>query len=99
MNGLLVEVTDDGRGGADPAAGSGLRGLDDRVSAIGGRLTVTSPADGGTTIRAELPIHASAEVVMPATDATLIDDAGVRVSRCSGRARGRRRERARASVR
>ena len=58
---LLVEVTDDGRGGADPAAGSGLRGLDDRVAAIGGRLTITSPAGGGTTVRAELPVHVSAE--------------------------------------
>ena len=61
---LLVEVSDDGLGGADPAAGSGLRGLDDRVAAIGGRLTVTSPAGGGTTIRAELPVHVSAEVAV-----------------------------------
>ena len=68
---LLVEVSDDGRGGADPAAGSGLRGLDDRVAAIGGRLTVTSPAGGGTTIRAELPVHVSAEIAVPANDDTL----------------------------
>ena len=72
---LFVEVTDDGRGGADPAAGSGLRGLDDRVAAIGGRLTVTSPAGGGTTIRAELPVHVSAEIAAPAIDGTLTDDA------------------------
>ena len=72
---LLVEVSDDGRGGADPAAGSGLRGLDDRVSAIGGRLSVTSPAGGGTTVRAELPVHVSAEIAAPATDGTLSDDA------------------------
>ncbi len=52
---LVVEVRDDGRGGADPARGSGLRGLDDRVSALGGRLTVHSPVGAGTTLRAELP--------------------------------------------
>jgi signal transduction histidine kinase len=53
---LIVEVSDDGCGGADPARGSGLRGLGDRVEAIGGKLEATSPAGGGTTIRATLPI-------------------------------------------
>ena len=71
---LLVEVTDDGVGGADPAAGSGLRGLDDRVSAIGGRLSVASPAGGGTTVRAELPVQVSPEVATPASDGPLADD-------------------------
>jgi PAS domain S-box-containing protein len=52
---LAVEVSDDGIGGADPAAGSGLRGLADRVEALGGTLTVTSPAGAGTTLRAEIP--------------------------------------------
>ena len=52
---LHVGVRDDGRGGADPAAGSGLRGLADRVAALGGRFTVTSPPGEGTTLRAELP--------------------------------------------
>jgi signal transduction histidine kinase len=52
---LVVEVTDDGAGGADPARGSGLRGLADRVAALDGRLTVTSPAGGPTVVRAELP--------------------------------------------
>jgi PAS domain S-box-containing protein len=52
---VLVEVSDDGVGGADPAAGSGLRGLADRVEALGGRLDVTSPAGAGTTLRAEIP--------------------------------------------
>jgi signal transduction histidine kinase len=52
---LVVEVRDDGRGGADPARGSGLRGLRDRVEAVGGRLETTSPAGRGTTIRATLP--------------------------------------------
>jgi signal transduction histidine kinase len=52
---LIVEVIDDGVGGADPARGSGLRGLADRVDAVDGRLVVTSPPGGPTVIRAELP--------------------------------------------
>jgi signal transduction histidine kinase len=54
-----VEVTDDGIGGADPTAGSGLRGIGDRVEALNGRLQVTSPVGGGTTVRAEIPRTAS----------------------------------------
>jgi PAS domain S-box-containing protein len=50
-----VEVSDDGVGGADPASGSGLRGLADRVEALGGSLAVTSPVGAGTTLRAEIP--------------------------------------------
>ena len=52
---LQVEVRDDGRGGADPAKGSGLRGLADRVTAFGGRFSVSSPVGAGTILRAELP--------------------------------------------
>ncbi len=52
---LAIEVADDGIGGASTGAGSGLRGLLDRVEALDGRLYVTSPPDGGTTIRAEIP--------------------------------------------
>ena len=52
---LLVIVDDDGKGGADPAAGSGLRGLADRVEALGGRLRLSSPSGRGTTLRAEIP--------------------------------------------
>ena len=52
---VLVEVSDDGVGGADPAAGSGLRGLLDRVSALGGRLEVDSRPGRGTTVRATIP--------------------------------------------
>jgi signal transduction histidine kinase len=52
---LVVEVADDGRGGARRAAGSGLEGLAQRVDALDGTLTVDSPAGVGTTIRAELP--------------------------------------------
>lgn len=50
-----VEVADDGVGGADPAGGSGLRGLADRVAALGGTLDVRSSAGAGTTLAAELP--------------------------------------------
>jgi signal transduction histidine kinase len=51
---LVIEVADDGPGGADPAGG-GLTGLRRRVEALDGTLTVTSPPGGGTTVRAELP--------------------------------------------
>lgn len=52
---LRVEVRDDGVGGATPGSGSGLRGLADRVEALGGRFELDSPAGGGTTLRAEIP--------------------------------------------
>ena len=52
---LAVEIADDGVGGADAAGGSGLRGLADRVEALGGRLQVRSPAGGGTRISAAMP--------------------------------------------
>jgi signal transduction histidine kinase len=52
---LIVEVTDDGCGGANPDTGSGLRGLADRVEALDGHLRVWSPAGQGTRVRAELP--------------------------------------------
>jgi signal transduction histidine kinase len=55
---LRVQVADDGVGGADPAAGSGLTGLADRVAALGGTLRVTSPPDAGTVVTAELPCGA-----------------------------------------
>jgi signal transduction histidine kinase len=58
---LRIEVADDGRGGADRSAGSGLRGLDDRVAALGGRLDVRSPAGQGTQIVARLPLTAGSE--------------------------------------
>jgi signal transduction histidine kinase len=53
---VVVEVVDDGVGGADPARGSGLRGLDDRVEALDGRLDVLSPRGGGTRVRATFPL-------------------------------------------
>ncbi len=51
----VVEVVDNGVGGADPDAGTGLRGLADRVAALGGALAVSSAPERGTTLRAELP--------------------------------------------
>ncbi len=51
---LMVEVSDDGKGGADPA-GAGLRGLERRVRALDGTFELASPAGGPTTLRAELP--------------------------------------------
>ena len=50
-----VQVTDDGIGGADPAKGSGLRGLADRVAVLDGRLEVDSEAGRGTTVHARIP--------------------------------------------
>jgi signal transduction histidine kinase len=52
----VLEVSDDGRGGADPGEGSGLRGLADRVEALRGTLEVVSPKGGGTTLRARIPL-------------------------------------------
>ncbi|MEV4656032.1 sensor domain-containing protein [Micromonospora sp. NPDC049301] len=52
---LVVEVSDDGRGGADPARGTGLTGLADRVAAADGRLLLSSPPGGPTLVRVELP--------------------------------------------
>jgi PAS domain S-box-containing protein len=52
---VVVDVSDDGVGGANPSAGSGLRGLADRVEALGGSLEVVSPAGAGTSLRAEIP--------------------------------------------
>ena len=54
---LLVEVADDGRGGADPAGGTGLLGLADRVDALGGSLEVDSPPGAGTRVSARLPLR------------------------------------------
>ena len=55
-DGVTVEITDDGTGGADVTAGSGLRGLEDRVAALDGRLELHSPPGGGTRLRVEIPL-------------------------------------------
>jgi signal transduction histidine kinase len=52
---VAVEIADDGVGGADMAAGSGLSGLSDRVGALDGRVWVESPPGEGTSLRAEIP--------------------------------------------
>ena len=54
-NGVVVEIVDDGIGGADASDGSGLRGLADRVEALGGELRISTPAGGGTCVRADIP--------------------------------------------
>jgi signal transduction histidine kinase len=55
---LTLQVADDGRGGADPAGGSGLAGLAQRVSTVDGQLDITSPPGGPTRITVELPLRA-----------------------------------------
>jgi len=54
---LVAEVEDDGAGGADASAGTGLRGLEERVAALGGRLELVSTEGGGTCIRALIPVE------------------------------------------
>ena len=55
---LRLSVADDGTGGADPARGTGLSGLAQRVAVVDGRLSVASPPGGPTTVTVELPLHA-----------------------------------------
>jgi len=54
---LRVEIADDGIGGADIAKGSGLRGLEDRIGAIDGELSIDSPVGGGTHLVATIPLE------------------------------------------
>jgi signal transduction histidine kinase len=56
---LIIDVSDDGTGGADPARGSGLRGLASRVEEVGGVLSVHARVGGGTRVVAELPRSAA----------------------------------------
>jgi signal transduction histidine kinase len=53
----VIEVADDGVGGADPGRGSGLRGLADRVASLNGKLAIDSPPGAGTRVRAEIPLE------------------------------------------
>jgi len=55
---LLLQVSDDGTGGADPARGSGLSGLAQRAAVVDGRLDIASPPGGPTRITVELPLRA-----------------------------------------
>ena len=59
---VVIEIADDGVGGADLSRGSGLRGLADRVEALGGRLRLESPVDGGTVVTAEIPYRDRSDV-------------------------------------
>jgi signal transduction histidine kinase len=63
-----IEISDDGVGGANLQTGSGLRGLSDRVEALGGHLKVTSQPGVGTTLKAELPLELAAAVAMLGED-------------------------------
>src|SRR4051812_48446500 len=56
LNEAVITIADDGAGGADAQAGTGLAGLSDRVAALGGELTVDSPPGGGTTLTATIPL-------------------------------------------
>jgi signal transduction histidine kinase len=58
---LRLSVSDDGIGGADPARGSGLTGLTDRVEALGGTISVHSPPDEGTAMQVWLPLSPPAD--------------------------------------
>ncbi|MGX7677535.1 GAF domain-containing sensor histidine kinase [Jatrophihabitans sp. DSM 45814] len=64
---LLVEISDDGRGGADPARGTGLIGLQDRIEALGGQFSLRSEHSKGTEITISLPL------VAPATPGSAIE--------------------------
>jgi signal transduction histidine kinase len=57
---LELAIQDDGVGGADPARGSGLIGLADRVEALGGTIAIESPTGGGTALHVELPVATGA---------------------------------------
>ena len=54
---VRLDVRDDGVGGADPARGSGLIGLSDRVQALGGTITIRSPVGAGTALLIDLPVE------------------------------------------
>jgi signal transduction histidine kinase len=62
---LNLVIDDNGVGGADPARGSGLAGLSDRVEALGGTLSIVSPSGAGTFVRVELPVEIPATARSP----------------------------------
>ncbi|GAA4459526.1 sensor histidine kinase [Phytohabitans houttuyneae] len=64
---LTMMVTDDGAGGADPAAGTGLRGIERRLAAFDGRMALSSPAGGPTVITMELPCALSSPRITPSS--------------------------------
>jgi signal transduction histidine kinase len=72
---VVVRITDDGAGGADPSRGSGLRGLADRVAALDGRLVVESPPGGGTTVQAVIPCPPEPRAEPPSPTVAHVGDA------------------------
>jgi signal transduction histidine kinase/uncharacterized protein YhfF len=73
---IVAVVADDGRGGADPAHGSGLRGLQDRIATLGGALTVHSPPGGGTRLTATIPLAPWRTARQPYLEFGAPDDGG-----------------------
>ena len=63
---VVLVVADDGVGGTDPSAGSGLTGLQDRIEALGGRMSVDSPAGTGTRIVVAIPLDGQTVARTPA---------------------------------
>jgi hypothetical protein len=78
---LAIRVADDGVGGASPTAGSGLRGLGDRLGALGGELTIDSPPGAGTRLEARIPLVAPAGAPAPAAGAAPGRDPAARRAR------------------
>jgi signal transduction histidine kinase len=72
---LVVVVEDDGVGGAQLGHGSGLQGLEDRVGALDGRLSLESPSGGGTRVTASIPLDAPAAAAEPAAKGRLLSEA------------------------
>jgi signal transduction histidine kinase len=68
---LIVEIVDDGSGGADPSRGSGIVGLRDRVEAAGGELTIASTSGGGTVVTARLPASGGRAATRVGTEGAL----------------------------
>jgi Histidine kinase-, DNA gyrase B-, and HSP90-like ATPase len=71
----VIEVSDDGVGGADAADGTGLRGLADRVEALGGSLDVQSPPGGGTIVQAAIPCRPAREEALDVRDPSSVQAA------------------------
>jgi signal transduction histidine kinase len=82
----VVEIRDDGVGGADPAGGTGLRGLADRVGALGGLLEVTSPPGAGTRVAARIPLSAHAAGTLAALPRRAPDEQPTRATPVASRA-------------
>jgi PAS domain S-box-containing protein len=80
---LVLSVDDDGIGGARPSADGGLAGLSDRLAALDGKLTVSSPPGEGTHIRAEIPLAAEAAAAVPARADRPRDELAARTVRAS----------------